>query len=677
MNARWREATAAVGEASFARPADQDQRRREIELLLLTMFAAVPLYGTQTISFAPLMAFHLVMAAIVMRVATGGSAQLVPALVMRGLGVAYVFFYFIDAVVISRSAISASTHLVLFIVAYQAMEGSKRPTEGQRLLTASLIFIASVATATHIAILPFVIVFGFLLFRQLVHLSHRDSFEAAGARSAVEPPSRRAAAFYVSGTAAIGILLFPILPRVRNPIVPGMLGSLSSASTGLSETINLNEQRTILPDTTVVSRVWMSQEAMPFFTPLRLRGMIYERFRDNEWLPGPRDLSSVEMRNGVARIARASGFSQRATVQQRFIVGTRLLLPVGTYEITGVPLIYQYPRRDIYTAWQTRGDVINYDVRMAWSTAPLRVQRVPITNYPVTPPVLAMARELAGGQTDPMKQAARIESYLSTRFQYVPNPAQIGRKMSVDDFLLREHRGHCEYFAAGMVALLTALDVPARIIGGFYGGNLNPLTGYFIVRREDAHAWVEVYDGNAWRTFDPTPASLRPGNAQNGLLRAYATALNDSVNYFWDRYILTFGLADQIALAAQMIARTRQALASMKHSARVNVTQIVNLRYLATLAGFVLFALLVFWIVHRRRPAFELLRDHLHACGIDVGPSVTMEEALDELQRSRPEIAIALAPLIALYEEERFSAHGKAARDVIRRRLAELDSVRA
>ena len=55
--------------------------------------------------------------------------------------------------------------------------------------------------------------------------------------------------------------------------------------------------------------------------------------------------------------------------------------------------------------------------------------------------------------------------------------------------------------------------------GGFYGGTLNPLTGYFIIRREDAHAWVEVWDGRSWQTFDPTPASLRPGNAQEGLLR--------------------------------------------------------------------------------------------------------------------------------------------------------------
>ena len=94
-----------------------------------------------------------------------------------------------------------------------------------------------------------------------------------------------------------------------------------------------------------------------------------------------------------------------------------------------------------------------------------------------------------------MRQAAAIEAYLSTRFRYVADPSKIGHTMTVDQFLLREHRGHCEYFAAGMVALMTALDVPARIVGGFYGGTLNPLTGYFVIRREDAHAWVEVWDG--------------------------------------------------------------------------------------------------------------------------------------------------------------------------------------
>ena len=49
-----------------------------------------------------------------------------------------------------------------------------------------------------------------------------------------------------------------------------------------------------------------------------------------------------------------------------------------------------------------------------------------------------------------------------------------------------------------------------------------------------------------------------------------------------------------------------------------------------------------------------------------------MEEALTELRRKQPEVANALAPLIALYEEERFSPRERLAREIIRRRLAEL-----
>src|SRR5207247_1738297 len=80
-----------------------------------------------------------------------------------------------------RSAIAASTHLVLFIAVYQPIESMQRRNGAQRLLTAALIFIASLATATHIAIVPFVIVFAFFFFRQLIHISHLDSLEAARA----------------------------------------------------------------------------------------------------------------------------------------------------------------------------------------------------------------------------------------------------------------------------------------------------------------------------------------------------------------------------------------------------------------------------------------------------------------------------------------------------------------
>ncbi|HUJ13811.1 MAG TPA: transglutaminaseTgpA domain-containing protein [Thermoanaerobaculia bacterium] len=648
-------------------------RAREIELIALTMFAAIPLYATQVISIVPLAVFHAVMALIVARVLLGRRPDFIPLPLMRSIGILYVVFYIVDAVAISRSAISASTHLVLFIAAYQPMEAASRRNKAQRLLTASLIFVASLATSTHIAIVPFVIVFGFLLFRQLIHLSHQESVRAVHV-TAAEPPASRAAAFYVVGTTAIGMLLFPVLPRVRNPLVPGIARGSDTTSTGLSDSINFNDQRTIANDATVVSRIWMGQEAIPFFTPLRLRGAVYERFQNNVWLQGRRDFVQLETDDGVTRVARPSGFTRRATVQQRFILGTRLFLPVGTFEVIGVPQIFEYPTHDIYTAWQSRGDIITYDVRLARETSPLEVGRVPVSNYPITPEVAAMAHRIVGDQTDPMKQATKIESYLSTHFQYVPDPAKIGHRMNVDEFLLREHRGHCEYFAAGMVALLTALGTPARIVGGFYGGKLNPLTGYFVLRREDAHAWVEAFDGNGWRTFDPTPASLRPGGMQTGLISAYASALSDSINYFWDRYILTFGLADQIALAAEVIADARDFVIGLNHSTRAAAVNLLKPRALAAAAAFALLAVITIWVANRRRPAFELLRDHLRERGIEIGPTMTMEEALEELRTKEPQIADSLGPLIALYEEERFSARLVPARERIRRRLAELRS---
>jgi hypothetical protein len=230
--------------------------------------------------------------------------------------------------------------------------------------------------------------------------------------------------------------------------------------------------------------------------------------------------------------------------------------------------------------------------------------------------------------------------------------------MTVDQFLLQEHRGHCEYFAAGMVALMTALGTPARIVGGFYGGTLNPLTGYFIVRSEDAHAWVEVWDGKGWRTFDPTPVSLRPGNAHDGLLHAYASAFADWVNYFWDRHILTYGLGDQLALALELFDRLRLAFGATNLALHTRSARTFG----SLLTTLVLAGAAVILLARRRRSLFDLLATHLSRLGIDVGPSMTMEEALNRLRLLHPAAALELSPLIAMYEAERFSQRAEKGR---------------
>jgi protein-glutamine gamma-glutamyltransferase len=651
-------------------------RRREIEMLLLPMFAAVPLYFTQTMGIAPLLAFHAVMAGIALRVATGRSPELIPAAVMRGLGIAYIVFYAIDAAAISRSAIGASTHLVLFIATFQPIESVRSNNYAQRLLTASLIFVASLATATHITIVLFVIGYAFLMFRQMMYVSHVETVQSIGREYALAPASR-AAVFYLAGTTLIGAALFPVLPRLRNPVVQGFTGALNNATTGLSDSIDFNYSRTSTPDPTVVARVWMSQQAIPFFTPLRLRAAVYDAFSNNTWLQTRGEFREVHSHREVFQIARPVGFTRTAVVQQRLIRSSRLFLPVGTYALTNISQLWEGPTHDSFLTMQGRGEMVSYQVSMARQIEPIRTWQPRVVPYPVTPALLELAKTMVAGETAPDRQAAAIEKYMSQHFIYVQRPEQIGgRPMTTDEFLLRVRRGHCEYFAAGMVALMSSLNVPARIVGGFYGGRMNPLTGYFIVRREDAHAWVEVWDGTRWTTYDPTPPALRPGDSQAGLLNRYATAISDSVNYFWDRYVLTYGLGDQIALAADLIARMRQTAIDTRQNMSNLRRALGSPRVLGALSAVLVLVAGAIVFARRRRSIFELIAERLRSFGIDVNHSTTVEEALAMLRQRDADAARVFERIVALYEEERFSPrHDDRRVAQIRRHLQELRAV--
>ena len=648
------------------------RRTREIETLLLAMFAALPLYLTGAIGPLPLIVFHVFMGMIVLRVVAKKSPELVSAKVMRAIAILYVPFYVVDAAILSRSAIAASTHLVLFIAAYQPSEAMNRDNQAQRLLTTGLIFTASLATSTHITIVLFVIAFAWFMFRQMMYVSHMETIRALG-RGYDEAPAGRAATFYLAGATLIGALMFPILPRVRNPLVQGLSGTLPGATTALSESIDFSEPRQNPTDSALVARVWVDPAARPFATPVRLRGTVYDHYEDGQWKQSNIGLRHFEERNGTHYLARPIGPGGGVTVEMRPMKG-QLFLPVGTYAVSGLQALYEGPSRDTYHLFQVRNEAVTFRAQMAFHTEPLRLARVATTGYPVTPEVAALARQVVNGQTQPEKQAARIVTWMLREFRYVADPADIGRaSMTLDDFLLRDRAGHCEYFAAGTVALLTALDVPARVVGGFYGGRYNPLSGFHSIRREDAHAWVEMWNGTRWVTYDSTPPSLRPGGAGENALQMLFGALGESITYFWDRYVLTFGLGDQIALFTEMIDRGRDLLTGTRARVATAAQTLAAPRTLLLLGGLAALAAIVFLVARRKTSLFDLLATQLRTRGIEVGPAMTMEEALQTLHAQQPEAARELAPLIALYEEERFSARedrGRAGR--LRRALAEL-----
>jgi hypothetical protein len=645
-------------------------RAREIETLLLTMFAAVPLYFTDAIGKLPVLLFHLAMTVLVVRVAMGRTPQLFPARMMRWIALAYVPLYFVDWRLVSGTAIAASTHLVLFIAVYQPSESLQRNNYGQRMLTAALIFVASLATSTHITVVPFVLLFAFVMFRQLMYVSHLETVRSVEHEYS-EAPSARAAGFYLAGSMFIGALLFPLLPRVRSPFMSGFTGSLPGSSTALTESIDFRQARIASTDSTIVARVWMDVMSEQRFSPIRLRGMAYDRFERGEWRQSRRGLREVPLRNGVLNLGRPRGATGEAIVQMKLQRG-KVLMPAGAYALTGMPSrLYEGPARDTYYAYYD--GLVNLRVKVTDDVEPMRLTRVTTVSYPVTREVAEMARRIVGNEVRPERQAALIERYMSTRFRYVTNAGDPGTTTSVEDFLLRTHAGQCEYFAAGMVVLMTSLDVPARIAGGFYGGRRNPLTGYYAIRREDAHAWTEVWDGTRWRTFDATPAALRPGSGALNPLREYLAAIGDSLTFAWDRYVLTYGLGDQAMLVETLIEITRNTLANVRSQLRAGARTVSSPDFISVAALLVAGALVFAFVKLRRRPLFDWLASHLRRHGIEVSAAMTMEEALQRLRVEHPDAARELEPLIALYEEERFSPRGDGSRGrQIRRRLAEL-----
>jgi len=69
-------------------------------------------------------------------------------------------------------------------------------------------------------------------------------------------------------------------------------------------------------------------------------------------------------------------------------------------------------------------------------------------------------------------------------------------------FLFKTHKGWCEHFASALTLLLRSAGIPARFVGGYYGGTWNNTGNYYLVRQKDAHAWVEYWNGKNWQTID-------------------------------------------------------------------------------------------------------------------------------------------------------------------------------
>lgn len=132
-----------------------------------------------------------------------------------------------------------------------------------------------------------------------------------------------------------------------------------------------------------------------------------------------------------------------------------------------------------------------------------------------------LAHELVENETTSYDRVTVIRDYLyhSFPYDYFP-PPQAPNTDAVDQFLFVDQRGFCELYVSAMVVMLREVGIPSRFVVGYGSGNYNAFTGYYEVRANHAHSWVEVYFADyGWVPFDPTPGW--EGDPQSGAVQRW------------------------------------------------------------------------------------------------------------------------------------------------------------
>ena len=116
--------------------------------------------------------------------------------------------------------------------------------------------------------------------------------------------------------------------------------------------------------------------------------------------------------------------------------------------------------------------------------------------------------------------------------------------------MFETRKGFCEHYASAYAYLMRRAKIPARVVGGYLGGDVNPYGNFLTVRQSDAHSWVEVWlENKGWDTGGShgfvSPDRIRLGIAQAvpqaelpGFLsreeKGGLLGLGRSMGYFWD-----------------------------------------------------------------------------------------------------------------------------------------------
>ena len=372
--------------------------------------------------------------------------------------------------------------------------------------------------------------------------------------------------------APIMVVLFLLFPRLA-PLW-GMPSDTTTGRSGLSEKMQIGNIARLALDDSVALRIKFEGPPPPQ-KDLYFRGPVLSGFDGREWRPARPDFSSPYVLTPSLMVTglpvnyevtmepsnRPWLFLLEATPKSPSLVGYQALMQADLQWLVNKPV----------------SELLRYKAQSfpAFSHGPA-TSAVGLREFVELPPgfnprTLSQAVKIRNDPQFANAGNAVLVDYVLDRlrtggYTYTLEPGLYGPN-TADDFWYERKEGFCEHIASAFVILMRALDVPARVVTGYQGGEQNSVDGFWVVRQSDAHAWAEVwYEGRGWVRVDPTSA-VSPGRtgasqrlvAPQGLVGQALSNINpaftlqfravwEAVNNSWSQWVLNYTQGKQLNL---------------------------------------------------------------------------------------------------------------------------------
>ncbi len=461
----------------------------------------------------------------------------------------------------------------------------------------------------------------------------------------------------------IMLVLFVLFPRIPGPLW-GLPKDSHSAVTGLSETMRPGAISELGRSSEVAFRVSFSDDIPPA-NKLYWRGPVLWDSDGREWSSTPPELRRKTP--PARRLGKAVEYTislEPSQDKRVFALDVLGRLPYG-YRVSDDFQVFSGLR--VRTRKNVRmRSYPEYRLTELSAEDRQRALRLPEGAHPEAR--LLAQRWRAQYRTDRALVEHALDYFNEQPFYYTLQPPLLAED-TVDEFLFSTRQGFCEHFAAAFTVLMRSAGVPARVVTGYQGGELNPLGDYLIVRQRDAHAWTEVWlTGEGWVRVDPTAAvspqriiagidavipqatgpvllGIAPGS---GVARAWKRArlLLETANHTWNQWVIGYGPRRQQRLLQHFGFGAKQ------WSVLV-----------FTLVGIVaaLVVVLALWMRRQTRTQDPVARAYQRLCGklartgVKRHPSEGPRDFCARVCRERPDLAQQVRRLTKLYIELRYA----------------------